>query len=138
VVSSARLRPIDSGTYRCDARELVAQSVSRRELLGLVERQVSVLLGSSVADEDVGVGGEQANLLHRERSDPVADHVVDVPVCTGEVAACPVSEGQLLLRERPVPGLVLAFELDAGSRQQVDGGRCRGLVGNLTSGFRRD
>jgi hypothetical protein len=66
---SARLRPVEGGTYRCDARERVLQSVSRRELLGLVERQVSVVLGSSVADEDVGLGGEQANLLHRGRSD---------------------------------------------------------------------
>jgi hypothetical protein len=74
---------------------------------------------------------EETNLLHRGCGQIVSDHRIDVLMSSAEIAAGPMGERELLLSERPIPGLVLPLEFRASGCEQFDASGRRGPVREL-------
>jgi hypothetical protein len=92
--------PVD----RFDAAGLVTHTVRGGQGGGAVEQGGGVRVGGRVGEQDVGVGGVEADLLQRGPGGCAGAGEVDVPQRIVEVSRAAVSEGDLLLGDCPVLG----------------------------------
>src|SRR6267142_2502251 len=67
--------------------------------------------GTGVGEQDMGLRGGKTDLLHRRPSDSAGTGDGNEPLGLRQVPRAPVSEGQLLLGDRPVLGLTEILEL---------------------------